>query len=111
MCVGCGDKCMMEIEFCEELLLIVQWLQQYCEVCGIKLGQFVIVWVLVNVFISSVIVGLCMLVQMEDYYDVVEMMISVEEEVLVDSLVMLGYVFMYGYNDLNYLFFGWVVRG
>jgi len=103
---GRGDKRMMETEFREESLVIAEKLQQHCAARGVKLGQFATAWVLANSAISSVIAGPRTLVQMEDYYDAVELKISAEEEALIDSLVTPGHSSTPGYNDPNYPFFG-----
>jgi aryl-alcohol dehydrogenase-like predicted oxidoreductase len=108
---GRGDKRMLETEFRQESLLIAERLQQHVDARGgIKLGQFATAWVLANQSVSSVIAGPRTLAQMEDYYAAVEMVISAEEEVLVDSLVTPGHASTPGYNDPSYPFFGRPVR-
>ncbi len=107
---GRGDKRMLETEFREESLQIAARLQQHVEGRGIKLGQFATAWVLANAAVSSVIAGPRTLAQMEDYYAAVDMVISSEEEALVDSLVTPGHASTPGYNDPNYPFFGRRVR-
>jgi len=77
---------------------------------GIELGQFATAWVLANSAVSSVIAGPRTLAQMQDYYAAVELVISAQEEALVDSLVTPGHASTPGYNDPNYPFFGRVPR-
>lgn len=104
--VARGDKRIMETEFREESLLIAQQLKQHSEQRGVKLGHFATAWVLANPHVSSVIAGPRTLEQMEDYYPALEVVISAEEETLVDSLVQPGHASSAGYNDPSYPFFG-----
>lgn len=103
---GRGDKRMLETEFREESLLIAQRLQQHCQERGTTLGQFATAWVLANRHISAVIVGPRTLAQLEDYYPALDIVVSEEEETLVDSLVSPGHASTPGYNDPNYPLFG-----
>ncbi|MDY7576812.1 aldo/keto reductase [Herbaspirillum sp. RTI4] len=103
---GRGDKRMMQTEFREESLEIAQTLKNYCEERGVKLGNFATAWVLANPHISSVIVGPRTLAQMEDYYAALDLIVSPEEELLVDGLVAPGHASTPGYNDPSYPFFG-----
>ena len=107
---GRGDKRMLETEFREESLIIAERLQQLVGTRGIELGQFATAWVLANSAVSSVIAGPRTLAQMQDYYAAVELVISAQEEALVDSLVTPGHASTPGYNDPNYPFFGRVPR-
>jgi aryl-alcohol dehydrogenase-like predicted oxidoreductase len=106
-----GDKRMMESEFREESLQIAQRLKQHCEARGIGLGQFATAWVLANLNISSVIAGPRTLVQMEDYYRALDVVISAEDEALVDSMVSPGHPSTPGFNDPAHPFFGRRVGG
>jgi len=85
-------------------------LQQYVGTRDIQLGQFATAWVLANAAVSSVIAGPRTLAQMQDYYAAVEVVISAEEEAMVDSLVTPGHASTPGYNDPSYPFFGRVSR-
>ena len=103
---GRGDKRILETEFREESLLVAQRLQEHCAARGIKSGQFATAWVLANSAVSSVIAGPRTLAQMEDYYAAVDLVISAEEEALVDSLVTPGHASTPGYHDPSYPFYG-----
>jgi len=107
---GRGDKRILETEFRTESLVIAERLQQYVGTRDIQLGQFATAWVLANAAVSSVIAGPRTLAQMQDYYAAVEVVISAEEEAMVDSLVTPGHASTPGYNDPSYPFFGRVSR-
>ncbi|MBS1155644.1 MAG: Aldo/keto reductase family protein [Proteobacteria bacterium] len=107
---GRGDKRMLETEFREESLLIAEKLKQHCMGRGIALGQFATAWVLANNAVSSVIAGPRTLAQMEDYYAATELVISPDEEALVDALVHPGHASTPGYTDPSYPILGRMLR-
>lgn len=106
---GRADRRILETEFREESLQIAAQLKVHCDARGILLGQFATAWVLANRLISSVIAGPRTLAQLEDYYAAVDLVISAEEEALVNALVAPGHASTPGYNDPSYPFFGRIV--
>ena len=97
-----ADKRMMETEFRQESLAIAQTLRVHCEAKGVSLAHFATAWVLANRHISSVIAGPRTLAQWQDYLGALEVQITPEDEVLVNSLVSPGHSSTPGYNDPAY---------
>ncbi len=95
---------MMQTEFREESLVIAQQLKVHAEARGLTPGQFATAWVLANPIITSVIAGPRTLAQFEDYFGAMNVIISPEEEAMVDALVTPGHASTHGYNDPNYPF-------
>jgi aryl-alcohol dehydrogenase-like predicted oxidoreductase len=96
----------METEFREESLVIAQQLKTHAEARGLTPGQFATAWVLANPIISAVIVGPRTLAQFEDYFGALGVVISPEEEAMVDHLITPGHASTPGYNDPGYPFIG-----
>ncbi|MGN5479272.1 aldo/keto reductase [Cupriavidus basilensis] len=107
---GRADRRMMQTEFREESLVIAQQLKVHAEARGLTPGQFATAWVLANPIITSVIAGPRTLAQFEDYFGAMNVIISQEEEAMVDALVTPGHASTHGYNDPNYPFGGRPVR-
>lgn len=99
---GRGDKRIMETEFREESLVIAQTLKTHGDKKGVSLTHFATAWVLANKAVSAVIAGPRTLAQWQDYFDALEVVITAEDEALVDSLVSPGHPSTPGYNDPVY---------
>jgi aryl-alcohol dehydrogenase-like predicted oxidoreductase len=99
---GRADKRMLETEFREESLLIAQRLQAHVAGKGVSLAQFATAWVLANPLVSSVIAGPRTLQQWQDYRPALSYVFTLEDEVLVDSLVKPGHASTPGYTDPAY---------
>ncbi|MEP7155022.1 MAG: aldo/keto reductase, partial [Betaproteobacteria bacterium] len=86
---GRGDKRMLETEFREESLRIAQTLKAHCDgkASSISLTHFATAWVLANKAVSAVIAGPRTLAQWQDYFAALDVIITPEDEALVDSLV------------------------
>lgn len=97
-----GDKRIMETEFRAESLQIAQVLQQHCEGKGVSLAHFATAWVLANRYVSAVIAGPRTLAQWQDYAGALNVVITPEDEALVNSLVASGHPSTPGYNDPSY---------
>jgi aryl-alcohol dehydrogenase-like predicted oxidoreductase len=97
-----GDKRIAETEFREESLLIAQKLKAHAEAKGATLAQFATAWVLANRCISSVIAGPRTLKQWQDYRPALDVVITAEDEALVDSLVRPGHPSTPGFTDPAY---------
>ncbi len=99
-----GDKRIMETEFREESLVIAQTLKAHCEKKGVALQHFATAWVLKHSAVSSVIAGPRTLAQWQDYFAALEVIITPEDEAMVDSLVTPGHPSTPGFNDPAYPF-------
>ena len=97
-----GDKRIAETEFREESLLIAQQLKAHAEARGCTLAQWATAWVLANRAVSSVIAGPRTLQQWEDYRPALDVVITPEDEALVDRLVPPGHPSTPGYTDPAY---------
>jgi aryl-alcohol dehydrogenase-like predicted oxidoreductase len=101
---GVGDKRMLEAEWREESLLLVDQLRARAEAKGMTTGQFALNWLLGNPIISAVIAGPRTLEQWEEYRGALDHGLDAEDVALVDHLVPPGYASRYGYNDPQYPF-------
>lgn len=99
---GRGDKRMMETEFREESLQIAQTLRAHCGQKGVSLAHFATAWVLAHHASSAVIAGPRTLAQWQDYFGALDVVITADDEALVDSLVKPGHPSTPGYNDPYY---------
>ena len=100
--VGRGDKRILQTEFREESLVIAQTLQRHCSGKNMSLAHFATAWVLANKTVSGVIAGPRTLAQWQDYFGALDIVISPEDEALVDSLVSPGHPSTPGYTDPVY---------
>ncbi len=101
-----GERRMMETEFRDASLEIAAVLAQHAEGRGIPLTQYAVAWVLANKLVTSVIAGPRTLEQLDGYYGAVDVILSAEEEALVDRLVPPGEASVHGYTDPSHPFFG-----
>jgi aryl-alcohol dehydrogenase-like predicted oxidoreductase len=99
---GRGDKRIMQTEFREESLRIAQTLKTHCAQRNIALAHFATAWVLANRAVTSVIAGPRTLAQWRDYLPALDVVITADDETLVDSLVSPGHPSTPGYNDPVY---------
>jgi len=108
---GRGDKRIMETEFRAESLAIAQTLKAHCDKKNISLAHFATAWVLANKTVSAVIAGPRTFAQWQDYFGALDVVISTEDEAMLDSLVSPGHPSTPGYNDPVYPLNGRVVGG
>ena len=99
---GRGDKRMLETEFRAESLNIAQELRAWCEARGVALTHFATAWVLAHRAVASVIAGPRTFEQWMAYLGALELVVSADDEALVDSLVAPGHPSTPGYNDPAY---------
>jgi aryl-alcohol dehydrogenase-like predicted oxidoreductase len=97
-----GDQRIRETELREESLAIAQTLKAHCAGKGVALGHFATAWVLAHKAVSAVIAGPRTLAQWQDYFGALGVVISADDEALVDSLVRPGHPSSPGYNDPAY---------
>jgi aryl-alcohol dehydrogenase-like predicted oxidoreductase len=96
---------MTETELREESFVIAQTLMKHCHGKSnskVSLAQFATAWVLANPAISSVIAGPRTLQQWQDYLPALDVVVTAEDEKLVDSLVHPGHPSTPGYADPAY---------
>ncbi len=103
---GRGDKRIMETEFRDESLVIAHALKEHCAETGRSLTHFATAWVLANKAVSAVIAGPRTPAQWHDYFGALDVVITAEDEALVDSLVTPGHPSTPGYNDPVYPLIG-----
>jgi aryl-alcohol dehydrogenase-like predicted oxidoreductase len=101
-----GDKRLLETEFNQRSLEVAATLKEHCQARGVAMSHFATAWVLANPHVSAVIAGPRTLAQMKDYFPALELVISAEEERLVDGLVSPGHPSSPGYSDPSYPFYG-----
>jgi aryl-alcohol dehydrogenase-like predicted oxidoreductase len=99
---GRADVRMMQTEFRDESLAIAQQLKAYCAGRGLSISQFAVAWVLANRAVSSVIAGPRTLAQWQDYAGALEIVVTEEDEAVVDALVAPGHPSTPGFNDPAY---------
>jgi aryl-alcohol dehydrogenase-like predicted oxidoreductase len=104
-----NDSRIMETEFREESLIIAQKLRDRAAQLGVSLQHYACAWVLRNQIITSIIAGPRTLDQWLDYFGCLNILLTTEDDALVDSLVKPGHPSTPGYNDPSYPFFGRLV--
>jgi aryl-alcohol dehydrogenase-like predicted oxidoreductase len=101
-----NDTRIMQTEFREESFKIAAILQDRAKALNINLAQYACAWVLKNPIVSSVIAGPRTLAQWLDYFPAVDVVLTAEDEALVNSLVSIGHPSTPGYNDPAYPIMG-----
>jgi aryl-alcohol dehydrogenase-like predicted oxidoreductase len=99
---GRQDTRMMQSEWRKESLEIAQTIRQHAEAKGVTPGQFALLWVLNNRWVTAPIAGPRTEEQFEDYLGAFEHSFTAEDEALVDRLVPAGHPSTPGYNDPAY---------
>jgi aryl-alcohol dehydrogenase-like predicted oxidoreductase len=107
---GRGDARMLETEWREESLALVEQIRSRAEQRGMTAGQFALNWLLSNEIISAVLAGPRTVEQFEEYLGALAHGFDAEDAALVDRLVPPGYASTYGYSDPQYPFRGRVQR-
>jgi len=105
------DKRMMQTEWRPESLTIAKRVQAHAEARGMTTVQFALAWVLANPLVTGAIAGPRTMEQWEAYLGALDVVISEEDEELVDSLVVTGHPSSPGYNDPAYPIEGRPRRG
>ena len=97
---------MLETEWREESLALVERIRSRAEGRGMTTGQFAVGWLLSNGIISSVLAGPRTGEQFEEYLGALDHGFNAEDAAFIDELVPPGYASTYGYNDPQYPFLG-----
>ncbi len=96
------DARLIETEFREASLIVAQQLKLRADALGVPLGQYATAWLLRNQIVSAVVAGPRTLEQWQDYLAAAELVLSPEDDALVDSLVAPGHASTPGYSDPQY---------
>ncbi len=99
---GRRDARMLETEWREESLALVEQIRARAEQRGMTAGQFALNWLLSNEIITSVLAGPRTVEQFEEYLGALAHGFDAEDAALIDRLVPPGYASTYGYNDPLY---------
>ena len=99
---GRADSRIMQTEWRPESLRLAQEIKQHAEARGMTTGQFALLWVLNNRFVTSAIAGPRTEEQWADYLGALKFDFTAEDEALVDRLVVAGHPSTPGYNDPAY---------
>lgn len=99
---GRADARMLETEWREESLVLVERIRERAEARGMSTGNFALNWLLSNSIVSAVLAGPRTVEQLQEYLGALEHGFDAEDAALVDRLVPPGYASTYGYNDPLY---------
>jgi len=99
---GRADARIMQTEWRPESLRLAQEIRKHAEARGMTTGQFALLWVLNNRFVTSAIAGPRTEEQWADYVGALKHAFTAEDEALVDRLVVTGHPSTPGYNDPAY---------
>lgn len=99
---GRSDTRILQTEWRPESLRLAQEIRRHAEARGMTAGQFALLWVLNNGFVSSAIAGPRTEEQWNDYIGALAHDFSAEDEALIDRLVTTGHPSTPGYNDPAY---------
>ena len=99
---GRSDTRILQTEWRPESLRLAQEIRRHAEARGMTAGQFALLWVLNNGFVSSAIAGPRTEEQWNDYLGALAHDFSAEDEALIDRLVTTGHPSTPGYNDPAY---------
>ena len=104
------DKRILETEWRVESLRIAQQIQEYTQGRGVGIVEFAIAWVLNNAAVSSAIVGPRTEAQWDAYTGALDVQITAEDEVFIDTLVTPGHSSTPGFNDVSHFVPGRIAR-
>jgi len=107
---GRADARMLETEWREESLQLVQEMTTRAAAKGMTTGQFALNWLLSNALITAVLAGPRTLPQLEEYLGALDRDFDADDAALIDRLVPPGYASRFGYNDPLYPLRGRVHR-
>lgn len=107
---GRADARIMQTEWRPESLRLAQEIKAHAQARGMTAGQFALLWVLNNRFVTSAIAGPRTEEQWADYAGALSHVFTAEDEALVDRLVTAGHPSTPGYNDPAYPIEGRPVR-
>ncbi|MCB1535458.1 MAG: aldo/keto reductase [Rhodoblastus sp.] len=99
---GRADTRIMQTEWRPESLHLAQEIKKHAEARGMTSGQFALLWVLANRFVTSAIAGPRTEEQWADYVGALAHTFTADDEALVDRLVVTGHPSTPGYNDPAY---------
>ena len=99
---GRQDPRMMQTEWRPESLHIAQTMAEHAGRRGMAMSQWALAWVLRNQLVTGAIAGPRTEAQWEDYVAALDLVLTEEDEALVNRLVPAGHPSSPGYNDPAY---------
>jgi aryl-alcohol dehydrogenase-like predicted oxidoreductase len=105
-----NDRRMQQAEWREESLAAAQQIAAHCQKRGVSPSQFALAWCLANPLITSIILGPKTIEQLEDNLGCLDVQITPDDEVFVDSLNPPGEHTGKGFQDPLYPIAGRPVR-
>ena len=96
------DPRMLETEYREESLLLVQRIKDHAAARGMTAGQFALRWVLNSRNVASVVAGPRNLAQWRSYLGALDHRFTAADEALIDAMVPAGHPSTPGYTDPLY---------
>ena len=96
------DPRIIETEYRDESLLLVQRIKHHAEARGMTAGQFALLWVLNSRNVASVVAGPRTLSQWRSYLGALEHRFTAADEALIDAMVPAGHPSTPGYTDPLY---------
>lgn len=105
------DRRLMQTEWRPESLALAQQFRDHAAARGLSPVQLAVAWVLHNRLVNGVIAGPRTLEQWQDYIGALAVVVTPEDEALVDSLVPAGHASTHGYTDPLYPVTGRQLRG
>ena len=99
---GRNDVELMNREWRDESLRIVQEMRGHAESRGMTTGQFAVNWLLSNALVTAVLAGPRTLEQWTEYLGALDHGFDADDAALVDRLVPPGHASTYGYTDPVY---------
>ena len=106
---GRQDPRMMQTEWRPESLHIAQAMAEHAAARGIPMSQWALAWVLHNRLVTGAIAGPRTEAQWDDYIAALDVVLTPDDEALVNRLVAPGHPSSPGYNDPAYPIEGRVV--
>lgn len=100
--VARGDRRILEIDLRAESMALARELAVHATSRGMSLGEFAIAWVLGNRAVTGIVAGPRTLAQWQPYADAANIVLTSEDEALVDRLVAPGHPSTPGFTDPRY---------
>ncbi len=107
---GRNDADLMDREWRDESLVMVQQLREHAEARGMTVGQFAVNWLLSNALVTAILAGPRTLEQWTEYLGALAHGFDADDAAVVDRLVPPGHASTYGYSDPVYPLTGRVHR-
>lgn len=97
-----GDKRMKEAELRDESFDVSQRIAAYCQKRGVAMTQFALAWCIANPILTAAILGPRTMEQFDDNFGAINVTITAEDEVFIDSVIPPGEHSGKGFQDVAY---------